>query len=213
MARLNIPSTKSNLLGVQHQLAFATEGYDLLEQKRRILLVELLARAKQTREAELQSAKALRPAFESLHNALINRGADAVDRSSFGIDLHPEVSLGAERVLGITLPRVTVSLPHPSPQFGPLGVSPHTHQALQRFLAALPLLARQAQLQTAVFRLAHELRKAQRRCNALSRIFIPSYHGTATYITTALEERERESLSLLKRIRTTVATHPQPPGR
>ncbi|HEX7569061.1 MAG TPA: V-type ATP synthase subunit D, partial [Verrucomicrobiae bacterium] len=68
-----------------------------------------------------------------------------------------------------------------------------------------PLLAELAELQNAVLRLARELRKTQRRCNALSKIFIPSYRETLTYISGTLEERERESLNILKIIRDRLA--------
>ena len=40
--RLNLAPTKSNLLSVKEQLAVSTEGYDLLEQKREILVMELM---------------------------------------------------------------------------------------------------------------------------------------------------------------------------
>ena len=65
----------------------------------------------------------------------------------------------------------------------------------------LPLLAELAELENAVIRLARELRKTQRRCNALSKIFIPAHQETITYITGSLEERERESITILKMIR------------
>ena len=42
MARLNIAPTKSNLLSIKEQLSVSTEGYDLLEQKREILVMELM---------------------------------------------------------------------------------------------------------------------------------------------------------------------------
>ena len=42
MAKLNIAPTKSNLLAIKEQLAISTEGYDLLEQKREILVMELM---------------------------------------------------------------------------------------------------------------------------------------------------------------------------
>ena len=44
MAKLNISPTKSSLLTLRRQLAFAQEGFDLLEQKRQILIVELMGR-------------------------------------------------------------------------------------------------------------------------------------------------------------------------
>jgi V/A-type H+-transporting ATPase subunit D len=72
---------------------------------------------------------------------------------------------------------------------------------MSRFVDLLPSLAELAELVNAVVRLARELRRTQRRCNALSKIFIPQYQETIDYITGSLEERERESLIILKMIR------------
>ena len=57
----------------------------------------------------------------------------------------------------------------------------------------VPRMAELAELQDAILRLARELRKTQRRCNALTKIFIPDCQESIHYITGALEERERES--------------------
>ncbi len=72
---------------------------------------------------------------------------------------------------------------------------------MSRFVDLLPSLAELAELVNAVMRLARELRRTQRRCNALSKIFIPQYRETIDYIMGSLEERERESLIILKMIR------------
>ena len=42
MAKLNIAPTKSNLLAMKEQLAVSTNGYELLEEKREILVRELM---------------------------------------------------------------------------------------------------------------------------------------------------------------------------
>ena len=52
MGKLNVAPTKSNLLALKRQLAFAEEGYDLLEQKRQILIFELMSRLNRARDAE-----------------------------------------------------------------------------------------------------------------------------------------------------------------
>jgi len=69
--------------------------------------------------------------------------------------------------------------------------------AVRRFSGALPSLAA---LENAVLRLARALRKTQRRCNALSKIFIPSYQGTVSHLIDTREGRERESLVILQMI-------------
>jgi V/A-type H+-transporting ATPase subunit D len=93
----------------------------------------------------------------------------------------------------------------PGVQFGIGGTSASTDAALRRFAELLPLLVTLAELQNAVLRLARELRKTQRRCNALSKLFIPDYRETIGYIVSALEERERESFVILKLIRDRLA--------
>jgi V/A-type H+-transporting ATPase subunit D len=54
---------------------------------------------------------------------------------------------------------------------------------------------------TAVWRLANELRKTQRRVNALQHVFIPDYEETVIFIIATLEEREREDTFRLKLIK------------
>ena len=56
-----------------------------------------------------------------------------------------------------------------------------------------------------MIRLARELRKTQRRCNALSKVFIPDYAETIEYIQASLEERERESFIIQKMIKDRLA--------
>ena len=205
MARLNIAPTKSSLLSLKKQLTFAEEGYDLLEQKRQILIFELMSRLDRARDAEIRITEAFKRAFAALQEATLDIGSAALDRAALGVRMEHQVSLSDQHLMGMKLPRVTVHAAPSSAQFGVGGTSAHTDEAMRRFVEALPLLAELAELENAVLRLARELRKTQRRCNALSRIFIPDYRETIGYITGALEERERESFIILKMIRNRLA--------
>ena len=49
MAQINIAPTKSNLLTTKEQLAVSTNGYELLEEKREILVRELFLGGKKIR--------------------------------------------------------------------------------------------------------------------------------------------------------------------
>ena len=62
------------------------------------------------------------------------------------------------------------------------------------FTELLKLVARMAGLRSVVWRLAKELKKTQRRVNALEKMVIPESRGRKTYIEAALEERDRESV-------------------
>jgi len=206
MAKLNIAPTKSNLLNLERQLDFAQEGYDLLEQKRQILIFELMSRLNRAEEAERKVNEALRQAFDALKEATLDIGSEAIDSATLGIAMKHEIDMTDDRLMGMGVPKLTVRVEPMGVRFGVIGTSSNTDIAMARFVDVLPLLAELAELENAVMRLARELRRTQRRTNALSKIFIPQYRETIDYITGSLEERERESLIILKMIRNRLAT-------
>jgi V/A-type H+-transporting ATPase subunit D len=205
MAKLNVSPTKSNLLTLRRQLAFAEEGYDLLEQKRQILIFELMSRLGRAREAERGIAEGLKGAFRALQEAVLDMGSEGLDRATLAVRMDHQVSLVDQHMMGMRIPRVTVRTATSTVQFGVGGTSAYADMAMRRLVELLPLLAELAELENAVMRLAREVRKTQRRCNALSKIFIPSYKETIAYITGTLEEREREAFVILKMIRDRLA--------
>jgi V/A-type H+/Na+-transporting ATPase subunit D len=208
MGKLNVAPTKSNLISLKRQLAFAVEGYDLLEQKRQILVSELMRRLARVRDAQSEAADVLRRAFDALGDAQLDAGSEALERASLAVSMDHEVELSGQHLMGMKIPRVTVRAEPVSVQFGVGGTPANADIAMRRFVEVLRLLAELAELENAVMRLSLELRKTQRRCNALAKIFMPNYRETISYITGALEERERESFVILKMIRDRLS---QPP--
>jgi V/A-type H+-transporting ATPase subunit D len=201
MGKLNIAPTKSNLLSLKRQLDFAEEGYDLLEQKRQILIFEMMSRLSRARDAEQTVAEALRKAFNALREARIDGGSKAIDDATLAVKMDHRVDISDQHLMGMKIPHLTVQTEPVSAQFGVGGTSANIDIAMSRFVEVLPMLAELAELGNAVVRLAQELRKTQRRCNALSKIFMPDYRETINYIMGSLEERERESFVILKMIR------------
>lgn len=196
MPKLNVPPTKSNLLALKRQLAFAQEGYDLLEQKRQILVFEMMSRLERARGAELRVEQATSNAHAALQDAELDVGSDALDRAAIAVRLNHSATLSSQPLMGLRIPKVKQDVERPGVQFGFVGTSASTDRAMARFVELLPALAELAELENAVIRLARELRKTQRRCNALSKIFIPAHRETIGYISAALEEREREFLTV-----------------
>lgn len=201
MGKLNIAPTKSNLLVLKRQLTFAEEGYDLLEQKRQILIFELMSRLKRAVDAEQNVHESLRQAFAKLQEARLDSGSEAIDRATLAVKMDHQVDISDQHLMGMKIPHMMVRTEPVSVQFGVGGTAASTDVAMSCFIELLPLLAELAELENAVMRLAQELRKTQRRCNALSKIFMPDYRETISYIMGSLEERERESFVILKMVR------------
>ena len=86
-------------------------------------------------------------------------------------------------------------------QFALTEARSHTDEVLRRFLDSLPLVAELAQVENAVFRLAREVKRTQRRVNALDKIYIPQYKRALKRIESSLEERQREEFILLRKVK------------
>ena len=69
------------------------------------------------------------------------------------------------------------------------------------FFQLLKLLTEMASIRTIVWRLATEVKKTQRRVNALDKLVIPQTRETKVYIESVLEERERENVFVLKSLK------------
>ena len=76
-----------------------------------------------------------------------------------------------------------------------------TDKVMAEFFELLELLTDMASIRTIVWRLAMEVKKTQRRVNALDKMVIPQARDTKNYIESVLEERERENVFVLKNLK------------
>jgi V/A-type H+-transporting ATPase subunit D len=118
-----------------------------------------------------------------------------------GIQYDHRVESETDVIAGVRIPRVTVDHGEFSSQFGFAGTDSLVDQTMQDFLGLLEAVGRLAELETAVWLLARELKKTQRRVNALEQIFIPDFKDTLRYIGESLESKDLESFFIMKMIK------------
>ncbi len=202
MARLNIPSTKSNLLRLSDELVFAREGRDLLDEKREILIMEIMGALEDAHRKRLTMEKELGEAYKSLSTAKVMMGSESVRRAALGIRSEAIVDIYDRSVMGVVVPVVQVKWnKSDKPRYGFGGTTFALDKATKMFSTCLELLVELAEIETTLWRLATELKKVQRRFNALDQILIPEYEETVKYIEYTIEEKEREILFQLKRLK------------
>jgi V/A-type H+-transporting ATPase subunit D len=200
MARLPLPTTKSNLLRLKEDLGLAQEGRQLLDEKREVILREVFSHMEDMRRARAEAASLLTEAYKELAAACAALGRDQIARAALASPPLAEISVQERSLFGVVLPLLNWETKDPSPPWGLLSSSLELDLARQKFLAAMRRLIELAELEIAFQRLAVELRKTQKRVNALQNLLIPQYRETLTYMEDGLEEREREALFQLKRV-------------
>jgi V/A-type H+-transporting ATPase subunit D len=202
MAREQIAPTKSNLLRVTERLATAEEGYDLLEQKREILVMELMRKVEQVKLLERDLDRRVETAYPCLKRMLVAVGRERADKLSRNISYRFELREKRVAVAGMSLPSLEVRLPNAELKYSPANSFAECDETVLEFLELLKILTELAAVRTIAWRLAREVRKTQRRVNALEKMVIPTARDTKIYIEASLEEKDRDaffSSKLLKR--------------
>jgi V/A-type H+/Na+-transporting ATPase subunit D len=202
MAKINVAPTRSNLLRVKQDLQFAKEGYEILNRKREVLTTELIRMAHNAEELQKQVWQLLAEAYIAMEKAQLKMGRERVEWAALAADKTVDVQLRVRGIMGVSVP-VIESHGEPPEMLYSLGdTTASLDEASTAFAKVLKLIPELSMVITTVWRLAGELRKTQRRVNALQYIFIPEYEETVLFIVSSLEERDREEtfrLKLLKR--------------
>ncbi len=201
MAKLNIAPTKSNLLSMKEQLAIARNGYELLEQKRELLVQSLMHMVEKVKLLEKEIDKTVDQAYPAFKRMLMADGSDRVRRIAH--DIHYDFNMQEKEVnvAGMTFQSLDVELPEKQLFYSAMGTYANTDEVIDRFFNLLVLLTQMASIRTIVWRLADEVKKTQRRVNALDKLVIPQTEETEKYIENVLEEKERENIFVLKSLK------------
>jgi V/A-type H+-transporting ATPase subunit D len=201
MAESNIAPTKTNLLKLKHELQFAKLGYELLDQKRNILIIELLNLVDQAVEFQEKVEKALSDAYRTLESAVLDMGKLKMVSLASAVNIHSAITLRERRVMGVALPVVDTTFQEFPPYFSPQGTSFWIDSSLTDFKDALEVMGRLAELKISIIRLANEVKKTIRKVNALEKIAIPDLEKVVNYIRNRLEENERDMFVLMKMVK------------
>ncbi|MCR4823232.1 MAG: V-type ATP synthase subunit D [Treponema sp.] len=201
MAKLNIAPTKSNLLSVKEQLSVAEDGYDLLEQKREILVMELMRMVEKVKLLERELDKCVSQAYPALKNMLMSVGGDQTERIAKSVHYEYDIKEKSVQAGGMSFNSVEVTLPKQQLFYSFMGTYADSDKVMTEFFKLLSLLTEMASIRTIAWRLATEVKKTQRRVNALDKMIIPQNKETKSYIESVLEERERENTFVLKSLK------------
>lgn len=201
MAKMNVSPTRSNLMALEDQLATARQGYDLLEEKRQILVLELMSRLGEAKRIEKDVHEKTRAAWEVLRRAVMTLGTVNLGRLALAMRSKQELDILPNRFMGLDLPQIEARHPEGEPAYSTPEHALLVDEVTRRFQELLRATDKLAEAENALLRLAREVKKTQRRVNALEKVFIPDYNDTVEFITGTLEERERDEFVIMKMVK------------
>ena len=193
--------TKGNLLLMKRSLGLAKLGYELMDKKRNVMIMEMMRLIDKVSEIQGEIDRTFAEAYAALQEANTLFGIENVASAALCHQIDESVEIRFRSVMGVEIPSL------PDVEFKPhlrlgfeLGGS-SLDEAYVKFLKVKRLICEQAEIENAVYRLATSIKKTQKRANALSDIIIPMYNDNIKFIAENLEEKEREEFVRLKVIK------------
>ncbi len=199
----NLAPTKGNLMTAKNTLRLSKQGYEMLDKKRNILIREMMLLIDEAKEVEAKIEETFAAAYKALESANIIMGVSKVRDLARSAALENSVKIDLRSVMGVEIPVVTSAAPQSRPVYGFYGTSSALDEACEKFNEVKAMTVRLTEIENAVYRLAMNIKKTQKRANALENITIPLYESLTKDIQNALEEKEREEHTRLKIIKRT----------
>lgn len=196
---LKVVPTKGNLIAMKKSLQLANLGYNLMDQKRNVLIKEMMTLLDYVKLIRDQITSSYQEAYDALQEANISMGliTDIVNSTpeDYGI------SIAYRSVMGVEIPKIAYDKQPLKMTYDIERSNSKVDYAYNCFYNVKQLTVLLAEVENSVYRLANTIRKTQKRANALRNISIPRFESTIKVISEALEEKEREEFTRQKVIK------------
>ncbi len=196
--------TRTELLQRRAQIRLARQGADLLKGKREALVREFLTELRRFAAERDAMRKAIAEATQALMRALAVDGPETIRSVAIASRKPVHIELAERNIWGTRVVDVVngfVGQPAAGHRDTAMATSARIEDTGERFEEALKLIVRVAPLDRKMRLLADEIRKTTRRVNALEQRLLPSLQEQVTYIRGVLDQREREDVFRLKRLK------------
>lgn len=193
--------TKGNLILAKNSLALAKQGYGLMDKKRNILIRELMGLIDQAKDIQSEIDHTFTEAYQALQLANIQLGINYVQEISASIPVEDSIKIKSRSIMGTEIPLVQYDAQTLAPGYAFYSTKMSLDEARMKFEKVKELTIKLSMVENSAYRLASNIKKTQKRANALKNITIPTYESLTKNITNALEEKEREEFTRLKVIK------------
>lgn len=198
-----VSATRSELLARRARLELARRGRVLLEEKRDQLMSEFRKAADVVLDEAGQLDEISASARRALALAEVAQGPEFVRSAAYSAGREIQLSARPVVVAGVHIAEIEfepVGRGRFSRGYGTHG-NPNVDVAAAEYEAAVEQLLRVAAYEVRLRRLSEEIGITNRRVNALATIVIPQLEEETRLILSRLEERERQEIYRLKRIK------------
>jgi V/A-type H+-transporting ATPase subunit D len=199
-----VSPTRMNWLQRRKQLQVAIQGVDLLKRKRDALVADFFKIVRESLAARERLNKNAADAYVFLSLAKAIEGSQTLEAAAITDKRDLMVDIQVRNVWGTKIPDVTLRDIRRGPLqrgLNPTATSARTLESAAKFEEVLDAILAVASTEIKLKKIGEEIKKTTRRVNALEQVVVPRIRAEIRYISAVLEQRAREDVFRLKRIK------------
>ena len=187
--------SRTELLKLKEEIKFLEDGKAIFEEKRNILLKEVMAIVDEIEEKRRRLNTKVLEGYKTLSKAIMEVGEEKLlkESSSGGKII---LSVAEQVFAGVVVPKVSFEFKKEVVVERGEGIFSKLSEKI--FREVVELILEIAELEMKGWRLAEEIKKTTVRINAIENFYLPDYKEKAKKIEEELEESERNAIALLK---------------
>ncbi len=195
---MEISYTKSSLIAAQNSLELSEKGFELLDKKRNVLIMTMMGFVDKAEEIQEKVAVIFDEAYKALQIANITMGISNVEEIAQSVSEAAGFEVIDKSIMGVEIPEIKHKKTELAHYYSFYNTNTALDVAMYKFYEVKMLLYELSEIEDSVYKLAMEVKRTQKRANALQNIQIPRYKEIVGKILEVLEEREREDFFRLK---------------
>ncbi|MEA4960878.1 V-type ATP synthase subunit D [Lutispora sp.] len=194
----NIAFTKSNLMAAQYSLELSLKGFELLDKKRNVLVMNMMGFIDRAEGIQQKMGEIFKEAYEALQVANITMGISSIGEIAQSIPETAGFDIITRSIMGVEIPEIKFERKSLNHFYSFYHTNSALDVALKKFQELKYLIYELSEVEDSVYKLAMEVKRTTKRANALQNIQIPKYKEIVKVISEVLEEKEREEFFRLK---------------
>lgn len=194
----SITYTKTQLMAAQNSLELSTKGFELLDKKRNVLIMTMMGFIDRAEKIQKQINLIFEEAYGALQAANITLGVENVIDIANSIPQTSQFEVLSRSVMGVEIPIIKYEKEEIQHYYSFYHTNAALDEALRKFQELKYLVYELSEVEDSVYKLATEVKRTQKRANALQNIQIPKYESMVKKIEDVLQEKDREDFFRLK---------------
>lgn len=195
---IEISYTKTSLMAAQNSLELSEKGFELLDKKRNVLIMTMMGFIDKAEAVQKKMTVVFDEAYKALQTANITMGISNVEQIAQSIPEALSFEVIDKSIMGVEIPEIEHGHAELRHHYSFYHTNTALDVAMYKFHEVKMLLYELSEIEDSVYKLAIEVKRTQKRANALQNIQIPKYREMVSKILEVLEEREREDFFRLK---------------